>query len=323
MNSKSVFLSFLALIATINFVRVTDSCIISGESCPCAKTAPSGTCIRYQGNGQCVLSDCAEGYRCDCLAFEACKISQCPKYVSSLGEEESRTVPFQCELKTNGGQCVSFQAVLDTKDASEVAVEQSALFVDEASEAALASAADLALLYTERRQIAVVLAKVDVVAHLISSSSRAAIDEAAMAIDRAVSSAHRELIALHDAAAGALTAYLAVSRGKGDVVRYFQLANEVEEHRVHEQTLSEKENRTCTNCVELEVQIASFHQLSRESAKNASKLAMEARDFKDVAHYHALQMKLKVEEAAQARARGLLEGEKALEDIQTQLGQAS
>lgn len=323
MIPKSVFLSFLALITAINFVCITDSCIISGESCPCAKTTPSGTCIRYQGNGKCVLNDCAEGYRCDCLAFETCKISQCPKYESSLGEEESRTVPFQCELKMNGGQCVSFRDVLDTKDASEVAVEQAALFVDEASEAALASAADLALLYTERRQIAVVLARIDVVAHLISSSSRAAIDEAAMAIDRAVSTAHQELIALHDAAASALTAYLAVSRGKGDAVRYFQLANEVEEHKVHEQTLSDKENRICTNCVELDVQISSFHQLGRESAKNASKLAMEVRGFKDVAHYHALQMKLKVEEAAQARARGLLEGEKALEDTQNQLEQSS
>lgn len=314
-------LFFTAFIA-VNFIWLTDSCVISGDSCPCAKSTPSGTCTRYQGNGKCMLADCAEGYRCDCLAFETCKISQCAKYTASLGEEESRTIPFNCELKPNSGQCISFDDVLNTTDASRVAVEQSALLVDEASEAALASAADLALLYTERRQIAVVLAKIDVVAYLITMSARAAVDEAALAIDQAVSVAHQELISLHNAAANALTAYLSASRENGDAIRYAKLASEVEEHRASEQTLADKENRTCTTCGELEIRITNIHQLSRSSARNASNSAMRVRDFKEIAYYHSSQMKLKVEEAAQVRARGLVEGEKALASVQTQLEQS-
>lgn len=270
-----------------------------------------------------MLGDCVEGYRCDCLAFETCKISQCSKYTASPGEEESRTVPFRCELNKNGGQCIIFEDVLDTTDSAGIAVEQSALFVDEASEAALASAADLALLYTERRQIAVILAKIDVVADLVTTSARTAIDEAALAIDRAVFSAHNELIAIHNAAANALTAYLTASSEKGNAIRYAKLAKENEERRTQEQSVANKENRTCTNCAELDTQIAILYQMSRSSARNASQLTVKVRDFKDVARHHSLQMKLKVEEAAAARAQGLLQGERVLEETQKMLGQSS
>lgn len=292
-------------------------CVISESSCPCAKTTPSGTCVRSQGNGTCLLDNCVEGFRCDCLAFEICSITSCAKYEASFKEMESRTTPFRCAPNPNAGKCVSFTDVLDTTEASAVAVEQAAIFVDEASDAALASSTDLALLYTERRQIAIILAKIDVVAHLVTTSARAAIDEAAISIDRFVSAAHGELIAIHTAAANALVAYLAVSRDKGDATRYMNLAEKTEMQRLSEKVMAEKENQTCGSCETLAIQVEQFKQLSQSSARNASLAAIMVRDFKDLARIHANQMKLRVEEAAQARAKGLLEGEKVLEEVRT------
>lgn len=70
--------------------------------------------MRHQRNNTCLLSDCAEGYRCDCFGFERCTISPCSQYTTAENAIPSSDIPFQCHLTPNAGTCTFFSSYLDS-----------------------------------------------------------------------------------------------------------------------------------------------------------------------------------------------------------------
>eukprot|EP00178_Gracilaria_changii_P014723 TRINITY_DN412_c1_g1_i3.p1 TRINITY_DN412_c1_g1~~TRINITY_DN412_c1_g1_i3.p1 ORF type:complete len:333 (-),score=51.52 TRINITY_DN412_c1_g1_i3:504-1502(-) len=99
----------------------TSGCVITNDSCPCSQSAASGTCLKYQGDGSCLLGTCQASYKCDCLGYEMCKRSSCAVYTAMENTVPSELVPFGCHLTPGAGSCTSFEHVLDTVEAAQSA----------------------------------------------------------------------------------------------------------------------------------------------------------------------------------------------------------
>ena len=105
--------------------QVEQGCVITNTSCPCAIRSSSGMCMRHQGGNQCLMGECSEGYKCDCLGFEVCSISTCAKYTTVENAIPSEENLFQCHLTPEAGTCIDFESFQDTIAAVDSSTRES------------------------------------------------------------------------------------------------------------------------------------------------------------------------------------------------------
>lgn len=138
-----------------------DDCVLQEDKCQCALTTPSGTCLRSQGDGTCLLGLCQEGYRCDCFGFEVCSLSTCGKLVPIGSILPSEVNPFACENNPGAGACVVVMDFLDSVAAAVNAEAAAVVSTDEATEDEGKIVTMLAEVVEERKAINQILKNVE------------------------------------------------------------------------------------------------------------------------------------------------------------------
>lgn len=280
-----MFTSFISAARAQDLVIDEDvACPMTSISCPCTLQRPTGKCTRHQGDGTCLLSDCNEGYRCDCLGFEKCTVSPCSKFMLSAGAESEKK-PFKCRMTPNAGTCTDFDAFLGTTAAADNAKYASAAnFVEvalheEGIEDIVRSIRNdrdevhktLQLVYEEERGDLIDAAK-----HKLAEDS---------ALELLQLSAEVETLASMTAVdtAEAFKADMAVAdfRRKAHNARKNK-KEKLNKARVEKEKPENKDK--CIACEKLEEEAKELDKERSSAAKSAAKSSKKSREYKNAAH---------------------------------------
>lgn len=177
------------IISLIASTKAQDTCVMTPNACQCAPSTPSGTCLRSQGDGTCLLGLCQEGYRCDCFGYELCGVSTCGKHISIGNTVPSETVPFQCKYSPGSGKCTNPVEILDTVNGAVNAETDAAVTTDETTTDEIDSTKEIEEIQKEKKALSTILKEVERVADDLPDEELEEIDVEAEIVEDAVEEA--------------------------------------------------------------------------------------------------------------------------------------
>lgn len=275
-------------------------CILTDTSCACSIKPASGSCLRHQGGGKCLLDDCSDGYRCDCQGFEKCSVGKCSIYTTANQTVVSDVTPFPCQLTPNAGTCINFDTFIDTITAADnaalVATKSVNLSTIEASEAVL----DYKKIVDGTQEVNNILSELDVEAERVTEEEREQVELDAASVVTAAESAQKELVFVQDAVGDAFSASLEASKARRDARLHEKQAKMIEEEIKVEQQKTENKDK-CEKCEQLKMEVERLRRLRKEQAIAAGTWAKRARDHSGKAKNHKVKVKEFHDVAEQSR----------------------
>lgn len=162
---------------------------MTDTECQCLSHLPSGTCMRSQDDGTCLLGPCNEGYRCDCFGYEKCSISKCGMYTSVSTSIPSESVPFPCQMTQGTGVCTNPVDILDTVSTARNAESDAAASNDEAAEHETDATKQMKEIHREKKAIHQILKEVEIVADDLPDAELDNIDRDSEVVEDAIEKA--------------------------------------------------------------------------------------------------------------------------------------
>lgn len=305
MFSKIVGCLALTLVG-VSFAQ--ESCLLTETSCQCSTTVPSGTCLRSQGDGTCLLGLCVEGHRCDCFGYEKCSIKKCGKHVPVSGTP-SETAPFKCEMVPGAGTCIDMEDYMDTVSSAQNAETDATTSNDEATITETEAVRVLEALGGEKKAVNEMMKEVERVAEEIPESELKEIEEEAMKVfDATKKCAAIVMSCIEDSRM--VTAQLYDTRhDKRDGKRYEKLAKAKKEELKVEQS---KKTQDKTTIDRLTVELEGLGTEGKKSCKKAGADAKAAKDKKTSTNNEYKNLVAAKEEARDASLKCMEKAQRAI-----------
>lgn len=224
--------------------------------------------MRHQGDNTCLLSDCSDGYKCDCFGFEHCSISSCSLFTTSRNAVPSVGTPFSCHLTANAGKCHTFEYFLDTVNAADNAKAEGSLSVKDTTTDLLATAQDVQAIVQEKVTLDEVIDQLDNLAEIVEEDERAKIDADVSAVVEAIKAVRAEEKALDEEVEEATNANKQVGYFRRICRRREAEAAQKEEEEMLE--AAKPENKViCKRCKVLRKEIRNLNNQRKEAAVQA------------------------------------------------------
>lgn len=313
-----------------------ESCILTEKSCQCSKSTPTGTCLRSQGDGTCLLGLCSEGYRCDCLGYEICDLTTCGKHVPIGSGAMSDTKPFKCRMELDAGTCLNAAGFVDTLSGANNAAADAFVSREEASVHEATSLTELGEIMAEKKTVNEMLMELDRVAIDIPDEELEEIEAAAVAVFEAVK---KSAVIL-----GRSIEHAKKTTDKSQETRRYRLDTEKKERQIKEKVdilknLQEKNgkglgkdgegkerngpkgsspNKEDEKTIQrLEVEISSLIAERQKSATMCGVTAKEAKDLKSKASNESSIASRTKEDAREASAKCMQKANKAISNARS------
>ena len=256
-----------------------EECQITNTSCPCAVRASSGMCMRHQGSNQCLMGECSEGYKCDCLGFEICTISSCAKFTTAENAIPSVDTPFQCHLTPGAGTCIDFDSFKDSVVATDAAKEESTQSVKTVTEDYIAVTSDIAEINQDKVVIDEAIKELDAYPADITEEERSDVEEDVLQAVEDMAEAARQSAELQEAVVEATKADLESAKERRNAYRRQKEAKEAEKELTEEEKKPENKKK-CNKCDKLKEKIRALRKARREAAIRAGTWTKKCRDAK-------------------------------------------
>lgn len=306
MIRQASFLAFSSIYIVLSIaadpILDTDEsdCILTDTSCACSIKPASGTCLRHQGEGKCLLDDCSDGYRCDCQGFEKCSVGKCSIYTTANQTVVSDVTPFPCQLTPNAGTCINFDSFIDTITAADSAALVATKSVNSSIIEAEEATQDYTKILDGTQEVNNILAELDNEAERVTEEEREQVEIEAAAVATAAGSAQKELVLVQEAVGDAFSASLEASKARRDARLHEKQAQLIEEEvKVEAQKPENKEK--CEMCEQLKAEVERLRRLRREQAIAAGTWAKRARDHSGKAKNQKAKVKVFRDIAEQSR----------------------
>ncbi|KAI0564892.1 hypothetical protein FGB62_22g543 [Gracilaria domingensis] len=294
-------------------------CVISDDSCPCSQSEASGTCLKYQGDGSCLLGVCQASYKCDCLGYEMCKRSSCAVYTAVENTIPSELTPFGCHLTPGAGSCTSFESFLDTAEAAlnartdaHVSNNDATIQTSEAQNLVMEAYNDLMLVNNA-------LGSLDEIRDEITAEEEKEVyDDIQIVRDVAMDCVRRALnVSLEgDEAFKASVETASMTKMATDADKE---GRKVEDELEKENAKAKDEKRNCVVCKKLEEDIKKLKEVRKEAAKNAGKAAKRGKNKRNKSSGVLKEIREKRMKCQDARERVLAKIEKIRNRMQKSL----
>lgn len=229
--------------------------------------------MRHQGGGKCLLSECAPGYRCDCLGFETCSITKCSKFTTLSDVIPSDKQPFSCHLMPNFGTCVTVSGIRDIASAAVSAKSESSELIGMMGELYVQALTDLMEMQSNKKVMDNSLKSL----HDNPNATFHDVQHFVVQVVGHIVDAHKEVQVIHDAMVQASQADL-------QVYKFAQEAREKEEEAKVQLDLLEKESGkvkeggVCAKCDEVKERIKVLKEERREAAVQAGNWTRKVRE---------------------------------------------
>lgn len=305
-----IFTLVTIVLMTIANGQEVSTCEITSTSCPCTMRESSGSCMQYQGHGKCLLGECSEGYKCDCLAYEKCKIWKCPKYTTLKNVIPSAETAFPCHLTKNAGTCTSFAGFVDTLAAADAAERESTHSLKGVSDGLKAAMHAVLALHEEKVAVDAALEQLDAHANKVPELERAQVEEEAATVADAVARGMAAISALHVQLNIASDADLRVSSQRRIAyARHHDALRKREQLQIELKKMDESQDTHCQICPQLKTDITHLNNGRRhaviETGKGAHKTRAAFQNSKD--HAQNLVNITRLAKSARERAVALTE----------------
>lgn len=257
--------------------QAQETCLLTPTECQCAVSTPSGTCLRSQGDGTCLLGLCSEGYRCDCFGYERCSISKCGKHVTIGDSVPSETVPFSCQYSPGSGHCTNAVDMLDTVSAANNAESDATASADETTADETDSTMEVKEIQREKKAVIQVLKEVERVADDLPDDELDEIDVDAEVVE---DSAEEVAVVALEAVRESRRASKAMRESrklKREARRADRLAKEKKDRLDREE---KKPNKDKALCGRLRVEVDKLRRVQKDKSKGCGRKAKESRDFR-------------------------------------------
>eukprot|EP00178_Gracilaria_changii_P019463 TRINITY_DN563_c0_g2_i1.p1 TRINITY_DN563_c0_g2~~TRINITY_DN563_c0_g2_i1.p1 ORF type:complete len:376 (-),score=66.84 TRINITY_DN563_c0_g2_i1:176-1303(-) len=262
----------------------TSDCTISDDSCPCSQTASSGSCLKYQGDGSCLLGACQASYRCDCLGYEKCKRSSCAVYTAMENTIPSELVPFGCHLTAGAGSCTTFDSMLDTVEAAVNAKTDARHSSSEATSESVNAQHLVTEVQSDAAEINDELNAIDELRNQMTAEEEKEIFHNAKIVQELVTECTRKALNVTVEAASAFDQSMQAAEMAGAAISADRDCDKAKSKLEEEKSKVEREKQqNCPACKKLEEDIELLEKLRKEAAENAGKAAKSCRGNKDVA----------------------------------------
>lgn len=249
------------------------------SACQCSPTTPSGTCLRSQGDGTCLLGLCNEGHRCDCFGYELCRVSNCGKHITIGNAVPSEAVPFPCKHTPGAGQCTNAVDVVDTVSGAVNAETDAAVTTDITSVHEADSMQEILQIQREKRALGTILKEVERVADDLPDDELAEIDVDAEIVENAAEEAAREALEAIMEAQKSCKALREARRLKREARRADRLAKEKKKQLEKEEKQRIK-GKPCEICERLRGEVDELRKQQKRASKECGQKAKDSRQYK-------------------------------------------
>lgn len=257
--------------------------------------------MRYQGDGKCLLGQCSEGYKCDCLAYETCQISKCPKYTTMENVIPSAETPFLCHLTENAGTCINFVSFVDTLTGVDVAKQDATQSVTTVNIDMRAAIEAMDAIQDDKTAGDALLQQIDAYT-TTTDTERAQVEHEVSLVMTAMAAAMNEASSLQSLVTEVDGANNIVAHNRLLAYSKEQLA--VEKEAEAEREAQKPENKdNCLQCVELNAEARRLRREQNDAIKEAGRSAQRARAAMHNAREHGKNLTQIRQNSAAARAR--------------------
>lgn len=271
------------LIGTLSFavlVLAEEACMHTVNRCQCSIHKPSGTCMRHQGDNNCLMGECNAGYRCDCLGFEICSKRSCAQHTTLGNVIPSEKTPFKCHLSENAGTCVDFVEFVDSVQGARSA-QQAADEYNKESSATDQEATDLIKIIEEAYRLTnEAIATIAKQGRLVTEKQFSAVEEEAGAVvDSHIRAIGQKVFVAQDS--------IEAFRCFGEASKFMAKTQELEDLAVKKEAEERDERKkpenkpACARCTELEKDIGELRQKGHEASVAGGTWAKKGRTHKD------------------------------------------
>lgn len=253
------------------------SCIMTADECQCSVFKPSGICMHLQEEKFCLIENCSEGYRCDCLGYEMCKRISCSKYTTAANVIPSETKPFKCQLTPNATICIDFASYADTVSSAQNAYTESSLSTDECFEEERKIATYSNNIKNAKVVVHDTLKKLEQYFHQIPKEQRSELEKDSRLIMDSAHKVNTEAMISSEKSAEAFKANQKVLKFKNEA----QIAEKqaIEKSIEYMKESDKPENKdTCIACEHLKAEIKAMRVVRKEAAISAGMWAKKCRD---------------------------------------------
>lgn len=277
------------------------TCVITNTSCPCTVRWGSGACMRYQGDGKCLIGKCSEGHKCDCLAYENCKISKCSKYTTLENAIPSAETPFLCRLTPDAGTCTNFVSFVDTLEGVDFAKQEASQSVTTINMDMRAAIDAIIAVQEDKVAVDAALDQLDAIT-TITDAERTQVENEASVVMGAMLTLMNEVSSLQSLTSEA-------NEANNNVAHNRLLAHSKERLAVQKETEAKNEAEkpenkdNCPRCIELNLEGKQLRSERSEAIKEAGRSAQRARAAMYNAKVHGENIIRIKQDSVAARAR--------------------
>lgn len=313
--SLALTLAAITLAAAQTIPADADSCVITDTACTCTMQKPSGTCMRHQGNNACLMGECNTGYKCDCMGFEQCTVSNCSIYTVTPPAVQSESKEFACQLTPFAGKCILFASFMDTVQASDSAKKVSTVAVRETTADLADMTNDQGGMLADKAAVDHVLEQLDVEgAEKVTEEERVKVDSFSLEVTTALTAAHVEIVAAQVNMAEAQESDLKSGKARRVVLHKVKEAVALEEEEKVEQAKPENAEK-CVACETMKARIGEIRKEQREAAVETGTWASKAREAKDKLKMRQKNIKNIKMTAHEARENAVAHSQKILDRL--------
>lgn len=290
------------------------ACIMTNTSCPCAFRSSSGTCMRHVGGDYCLMGECNYGYKCDCLAYEKCKISNCAKYTTVANVIPSADNPFPCHLTPDAGECTDFVSFIDTIAATDYAQLEATQSVKTIDADVIVAEQDVISIVQDKITVEATLEQLNTYVNNVTEEERQEVEKDVNIVISSVTRAQTEATAIQIAMTEAAEA--SQNSALHRRVAYSKEAKAVEtETELKIETDKPENKEQCNLCEILKQDIQRLRKERRDAAIKAGEWSVKTRNAKNRGRGHLQNIEVIKMTSAEARARCIARVEKILERL--------
>lgn len=226
------------------------------------------------------MGECSEGYKCDCLGFEMCRISSCAKYTTAENAIPSEETPFQCHLTPNAGRCIDFDTFIDSLVAMDTAKAEASQVVKTVMEDYVVMTADIAEIQQEKVLIDDVIKELDAYPAEITEEDRSDVEQDALQALDDMEEAARQSAELQAAVTEATKADMEAAKERREAYRHDKKAKETQKELEEEEKKRADKTKKCNRCDQLKEKIRALRKERREAAIRAGTWTKKCRGAK-------------------------------------------
>ena len=314
----ATFVLLLISMISTSLAQVEQGCVITETSCPCAIRSSSGMCMRHQGGNQCLMGECSEGYKCDCLGFELCSIASCAKYTTLENAIPSEENLFQCHMTPDAGTCIDFESFQDTIVATDSATRESSEAVKSVTEYSKEATADLGEIQEDKIKIDDAIRELNTFPLDVSEEEWADMQQDSIQALDDLNEAAGEVAELHDTVVEATRADIEAAKHRRNAYKREREAKKLDKELEEEEKKQDNEAKR-KRCDALKDKIKTVRQARKQAAIEAGTWVKKCRAAKKRGNKCRRKVEKSKLSAGEARKKCIDKAKKILRRLRGQL----